>query len=35
MTFEALTTIIVLAIVVEFATEVIKSLFPPARHYSN
>ncbi|NLN06453.1 MAG: hypothetical protein GX167_02405 [Firmicutes bacterium] len=35
MTFEALTTIIVLAIVVEFATEIIKSLFPPVRgHYS-
>lgn len=31
MTWEALTTIIVLAIIVEFSTEIIKSVFPSIR----
>jgi hypothetical protein len=31
MTFEALTTILVLAILVEFSTEIIKSVFPSVR----
>lgn len=31
MTLETLTTITVLAVVVEFATEIIKNLIPPAR----
>ncbi|MDW7651076.1 MAG: hypothetical protein SCK29_07970 [Bacillota bacterium] len=31
MTFEALTTIFVLAIIVEFSTEIIKSAFPSVR----
>jgi len=35
LTFEALSTIIVLAIIVEFSTEIIKTIFPSIRgHYS-
>lgn len=31
MTFEALSTIVVLAIIVEFTTEIVKSIFPVVR----
>ncbi|NLM51371.1 MAG: hypothetical protein GX197_00885 [Firmicutes bacterium] len=31
MTFEALTTIVVLAVIVEFTTEIVKSIFPSVR----
>ena len=31
MTFEALSTILVLAIIVEFTTEIVKSIFPSVR----
>jgi len=31
LTFEALTTIVVLAVIVEFTTEIVKSIFPSVR----